>query len=383
MSQRQYDGNGHLIVNKTVITKAAVNPYRGSEIPRNKELGLDPNKIYNLLRCPVELQRALPTFGGLQLLLQHTPVDATKPEKEITVGSIGTEFEFDEATGNVYGSLRVYDQEAIDYIESGKMEQLSAGYAYTADMTAGEFNGVSYDGIMRNIHGNHVAIVERGRIGSDAIVADEMPNEIEDYLMAKKIALRQGALAKLQAELGMDSADELKKTIVAVADALALDSDDKEEEKAEDEIEIIEKEDTAEDEDDGPKAEKERKELEKTDKDDRDAKKAEDEDMEPRGAHDAALIAQDARTQVMGIFTAAKKVAPLVGEIALDGFSSASDVYAYALKAKGVQTKGINEAGLSALVDMHVAGASTKQVAMDSAIATPSSAVADKLKRFK
>ena len=374
MSQRQYDGNGHLIVNRTVITKAAVNPYRGSEIPRNKELGLDPNKIYNLLRCPIELQRALPTFGGLQLLLQHTPVDATKPEKEITVGSIGTEFEFDEATGNVYGSLRVYDQEAIDYIESGKMEQLSAGYAYTADMTAGEYNGVSYDGIMRDIHGNHVAIVERGRIGSDAIVADEMPSEIEDYLMAKKIALKKGALAKLQAQLGMDSAEELKKVIGAVHGALALDSDEEEEEeKAEDEIDIIEKEATAED---------EAEEDEKA-KDEDDEEKAEDSNMEPRGAHDAALIAQDARTQVMGIFTAAKKVAPLVGEIALDGFSSASDVYAYALKAKGVQTKGINEAGLSALVDMHVAGATTKTVAMDSAIATPSSAVADKLKRFK
>lgn len=372
MSQRQYDGNGHLIVNRTVITKAAVNPYRGSEIPRNKELGLDPSKIYNLLRCPVELQRALPTFGGLQLLLQHTPVDATKPEKEITVGSIGTEFEFDEATGNVYGSLRVYDQEAIDYIESGKMEQLSAGYAYTADMTAGVYNGEQYDGIMRDIHGNHVAIVERGRIGSDAIVADEMPNEIEDYLMAKKIALKQGALAKLQAQLGMDSAEELKKVIGAVHGALALDSDEKEE-KAEDEIDIIEKEATAEDE-----AEEDKKAEDEDNKE-----VAEDEDMEVRGAKVAQDAAIDARKQVVGIFTAAKKVTPLVGEIALDGFSSASDVYAYALKAKGVQTKGINEAGLSALVDMHVAGTSTKQVAMDSAIATPSSAVADKLKRFK
>lgn len=367
MSQRHYDSNGHLLVDKTVITKASVNPYRGSEIPRAKELGLDPDRIYNLLRCPLELQRALPTFGGLQLLLQHTPVDALTPEKELTVGSIGTEFEFDEATGNVYGSLRVYDQEGIDYIESGKMEQLSAGYAYTADMTAGEYNGVSYDGIMRNIHGNHVAIVERGRIGNDAIVADEMPNEIEEYLMAKQVAMKKGALAKLQAQLGMDSADELKKTILAVHSALALDEDDKEEEKAEDEIEIVEKDDVAEDEDDGPKADKERKELEKTDKDDREAKAEDEADMEVRGAKVAQDAAIDARKQVMGIFTAAKKVEPLVGEIALDGFSSASDVYAYALKAKGVATKGINEAGLSALVDMHTS-AKRQPVAMDSAV---------------
>ncbi|WMC00454.1 hypothetical protein [Acinetobacter phage Ab69] len=43
-SARRYDRNNHLIVDKTVITKAAVNPYLGSSIPRWKELGLDPNK---------------------------------------------------------------------------------------------------------------------------------------------------------------------------------------------------------------------------------------------------------------------------------------------------------------------------------------------------
>ena len=54
-SARSYDRNGHLIVDKTVITKAAVNPYLGSSIPRWKELGLDPNKEYMLLRDPDEL----------------------------------------------------------------------------------------------------------------------------------------------------------------------------------------------------------------------------------------------------------------------------------------------------------------------------------------
>lgn len=358
-SARRYDRNNHLIVDKTIITKAAVNPYLGSSIPRWKELGLDPNKEYMLLRDPDELRKSLDTFKGLQLLKRHIPVDASQPEKESTIGSIGTDITMDDE-GRVWSSLRVFDQEGIDYIESKALGELSAGYAYDAVMKSGTFNGVPYDGIMTNIHGNHVAIVERGRIGSDAIIADS----IEGQLMAKNVVLKKGSLAKLREQLGMDSAEDLKKVILAVHSSLALDEDDKKAEdeddkKAEDEgdVEIVEDsdDDKAKDEDDGEKADKERKALEKTDKDDREAKKDDKKEI----AQDAAEI----RGSIMNIFKAGREVEPLVGVIALDGFSSDHEVYAYALKQKGVETKGINTAGLAALVKAH----KTPAVAMDSA----------------
>lgn len=357
---RHIDSNGHLIVDRTCITKAAINPYRGQEIPNWQALGLDPNKVYMLLRCPTELQRALPTFQGLQLLERHTPVSSEEPEKDSTVGSIGTVVEMDG--DNVYSSLRVYDQNAIDLIESEKLNQLSAGYAYTADMTGGEWNGEHYDGVMRNIHGNHVALVERGRIGKDAIIADEMPNEIEEFLMSKKIALKKGSLSKLQEQLGMDSAEELKKTIIAVVGQLAHD-EDKEEKEAEDEDdekktdaedeEVIE---VAEDEDDDKKSDAE-------DEDDKDDKKQ---------AMDAAMIESNAVAKMKGIFSALKDVEPLVGELAMDGFDSEHDVYAYAVKQKGENTAGVNTAGLKLAVKHLKAGSQSKQIAQDSAYASAS-----------
>lgn len=357
---RHIDNNGHLIVDRTCITKAAINPYRGQEIPNWQALGLDPNKVYMLLRCPTELQRALPTFQGLQLLERHTPVSSEEPEKDSTVGSIGTVVEMDG--DNVYSSLRVYDQNAIDLIESEKLNQLSAGYAYTADMTGGEWNGEHYDGVMRNIHGNHVALVERGRIGKDAIIADEMPNEIEEFLMSKKIALKKGSLSKLQEQLGMDSAEELKKTIIAVVGQLAHD-EDKEEKEAEDEDdekksdaedeEVIE---VAEDEDDDKKSDAE-------DEDDKDDKKQ---------AMDAAMIESNAVAKMKGIFSALKDVEPLVGELAMDGFDSEHDVYAYAVKQKGENTAGVNTAGLKLAVKHLKAGSQSKQIAQDSAYASAS-----------
>ena len=357
---RHKDSNGHLIVDRTCITKAAINPYRGQEIPNWQALGLDPNKVYMLLRCPTELQRALPTFQGLQLLERHTPVSSEEPEKDSTVGSIGTVVEMDG--DNVYSSLRVYDQNAIDLIESEKLNQLSAGYAYTADMTGGEWNGEHYDGVMRNIHGNHVALVERGRIGEDAIIADEMPNEIEEFLMSKKIALKKGSLSKLQEQLGMDSAEELKKTIIAVVGQLAHDED------------VEEKE--AEDEDDEKKTDAEDEEVIEVAEDEEDDKKsdAEDEDDkdDKKQAMDAAMIESNAVAKMKGIFSALKDVEPLVGELAMDGFDSEHDVYAYAVKQKGENTAGVNTAGLKLAVKHLKTGSQSKQIAQDSAYASAS-----------
>lgn len=377
-SARSYDRNGHLIVDKTVITKAAVNPYRGDSIPRWKELGLDPNKEYMLLRDPEELRKSLDTFKGLQLLKRHIPVDASQPEKESTIGSIGTDITMDD-DGRVWSSLRVFDQEGIDYIESKALGELSAGYAYDAVMKSGTFNGVPYDGIMTNIHGNHVAIVERGRIGSDAIIADS----IEGQLMT--IKLKNGSLAKLQKQLGMDSLEDVKKTIVAVHGSLALDEDDKkaedeEDKKAEDEddLEIVE-----DSEDDDKKAKDEDKQTQ-ADKDNeseamrlkaREKREEKDRDEDKKHAMDAAEV----RGSIMNIFKAGREVEPLVGVIALDGFSSDHEVYAYALKQKGVDTKGINTAGLAALVK-----AQKGTMAMDSApkLGKASEETSKKLKRF-
>ena len=371
-SARSYDANNHLLVDRTVITKADVNPYLGSSIPRHKELGLDPNKTYNLLRDPDELKKSLDTFKSLQLLIRHIPVDASEPEKESTIGSIGSVLDMD-GDGRVWSSLRVFDQEGIDYIESkddnAKLGELSAGYAYEADMTAGTWNGKQYDGIMRNIHGNHVAIVNRGRIGSDAIIADS----IEGQLMTKKINVKHGGLAKLQKELGMDSA-ELKKIIVAVHGSTyaldeseakkAEDNDDKPKAEDEEEIEVAEDEDDkAKDEDDGEKADKERKALEKTDKDDSEAKKDDrkEQAQDSKMAMDSAI--KTAKQDMMAVFKAVKDVEPIVGVMAMDSFDSAHGFYEYAVKQTGQDTKGINTAGLAALVATH----KKSPIAMDSA----------------
>lgn len=173
-SVRTKDVDGRLKIARAHISKANVCPYRGREIPNWEKLGLEPDRIYQLLRDPEELKKAAPTLNGVPLLRDHVPVNADDHKPHEVVGSIGSESAFDgEYLDN---SLFVNAREAIDGIENGKKRELSAGYHYVPDMTPGEFNGKSFDGVMRDIVFNHVALVEDGRAGPDVVVGDSTEN---------------------------------------------------------------------------------------------------------------------------------------------------------------------------------------------------------------
>jgi hypothetical protein len=169
-SVRTFDEDGHLRVSTANISKAAINPYLGKEIPGWRELGLESNRIYKLLRHPDELEKAAPSFAGKPILIQHTPIDAEDHPHDKVAGAVGTDVSF--ARPYLKAPLTLWDGEAINRIKSGKQQQLSCGYRYRPDMTPGTYQGESYDGVMRDLIGNHLALVEEGRAGPDCIVGD-------------------------------------------------------------------------------------------------------------------------------------------------------------------------------------------------------------------
>lgn len=178
-SVREKDRDGRLRVAKTNISKANVCPYKGSEIPGWKELGLEPNRIYQMLRDPEELRKAAPSLNGVPLLRKHIPVSAVDHKPNDVIGSLGTDADFDGEY--LTNSLFVNAQDSIDGIENGTKKEISAGYHYTPDMTPGNFRGTPHDGVMRDIAFNHATLVEDGRAGPDVVVGDSMEN-----LMSKK-----------------------------------------------------------------------------------------------------------------------------------------------------------------------------------------------------
>ena len=362
-SARHYDDNGFLIVDSTVITKAAVNPYYGKEIPNYESLGLDPEKIYNMLRDPAELEKGMHTLGEKQLLIKHIFVSADEPQKESIAGTIGSNLEM--VGDDVKGSLTVWDKEAINLIESGKLAELSASYFYDPVMKSGTFNGQPYDGIMTNIRGNHVALVERGRIGRDALVADALPK-----LMELNMKLKKGAAAKVNLAakailvakgLAADAdltPDEIKELITVVAENIEPTAEDTEE---------AEKLEGAEDEDEEEEVAKDTDETETADDEDEEAEKAEPEVK--KAAMDAAIKQAENKAvqRVTQLFEARELVKPLVGVVAMD---SAEAVLKHALKKSGIDSDGVDTVkGLKTLVGLAIKQKSQPQIktAMDSA----------------
>jgi hypothetical protein len=193
-SVRSYDQDGRLHIEVANISKATVNPYYGFEIPDAEELGLEPRKVYYLLRDPQELAKAVPTFNNIPLLSDHRPTTADDLDKELVIGSTGTDAAFNAPY--LTNSLVFWDGDACDQIETNQTRELSASYRYVADMTPGVFEGRRYDGVMREIRGNHVALVRDGRAGSDVIVGDSQPKESGQMGTTQQVLSRKAMLAK-------------------------------------------------------------------------------------------------------------------------------------------------------------------------------------------
>jgi hypothetical protein len=211
---RRIDADGRLHVDRSHISKATVNPYYGREIPGYEALGLQPDKVYRLLRDPVELERAAPTFARLPVLSEHVPVTVEAPRPDLVVGAIGSEVVF--AAPYLDADLCVWDATAIAGIETDKVRELSCAYRYVPVMEPGTFEGQQYDGRMTEIQGNHLALVEVGRAGSDVVVADANPFTFKESAM-KMTKLGKALFAALCAASPVLAADSALPALVGPA----------------------------------------------------------------------------------------------------------------------------------------------------------------------
>ena len=223
-SARRIDADGRLHVDRSHISKATVNPYYGKEIPGYEALGLQPDTVYRLFRDPVELERGAATFARLPILSEHVPVTVDTPRPDLVVGAIGSEITF--TPPYLDADLCVWDATAIAGIETDKVRELSCAYRYVPVMEPGEFEGQPYDGRMTEIQGNHLALVEVGRAGSDVVVADAKPFIFDKETAMKMSKLGKALFAALCAASPVLAADSALPALVGTANRKTFKKDD-------------------------------------------------------------------------------------------------------------------------------------------------------------
>ncbi|MBJ4953343.1 DUF2213 domain-containing protein [Salmonella enterica subsp. enterica serovar Goldcoast] len=327
-SVRRYDADGMLHVSSTPISKANVCVYYGKEIPDAEALGLIPEKAYRLLRDPEELRKAAPTFNNKPVLNKHLPFTVVNPPKESIVGSTGTDARFEAPY--LYNSMGIHDLDSIMGVETERQKEISSSYRYRLDLTPGEYEGEAYDGVMRDIVCNHVAIVPSGRAGPDVFVYDSKPTgSILMTLKDKLMAVIKPYLAndekpedveKKVDEVIKDEATQAEKDNESEAERLKREERELKE-REERENKDREKDKAAKDEADKDKAAKDEAEKEKEKE-----KMANDSKL----AMDAAIKGVEDRYKALR--QAERDVRPVVGELACD---SAEEVYRTALKQMG------------------------------------------------
>ena len=381
-SNREKDANGFLHVKNCHCTKVQIAQYLGCEISND----LIPDKVYNVFRPEEELKKAdtVQSLNGVPLQLEHHDDTAEKPAQYTRIGATGTDAVFEYPY--LSNSLHFFNQKAIDLIESGEKCELSIGYDCEIHKEAGEFEGVPYDFVQRNIKIQHVALVECGRAGADVKVSDSKEiilnsekNEVKQMDKEKLLQLinelvKAGASeeeikAKID-ELTADACEDDDEVEVETEEVKTEEPDtdevEEQEQEASDEEQTEQKDDDdliieevkAELEKAGLDAENEeivkafivgnhfaKAETEATDEDTTDEEATEEEkEAEEQKATDTALkVAKIVKADIERRFNAVREVRHVLGDVNAMKYDSADKIYRDALAKMGVNVKSLKD----------------------------------------
>lgn len=190
MDKREYDTNGWFEVKDNPLSKKGIFQYSGRSISPECE----PDRIYNVYRPAEELatEECINSFKLLPWIDNHVMLGSedeglTPAEAKGIQGVIGEDVYFDGEY--LKGNIKVFSEAMSNLIANGKKE-LSCGYRCRYEYAPGIYNGEAYDYVQREIRGNHLALVEQGRMGSDVAVLDHFTFTVDNkelFNMAEEI----------------------------------------------------------------------------------------------------------------------------------------------------------------------------------------------------
>lgn len=173
-SKREYTPEGFLVV-PARISRTGIQDYFAGELDNEST---EPMKVVRLFRPAEEVfsQDSIDSLKNKTITDDH-PQESVDAEncKTVSVGHSGSEIVQDGDF--LTADFHITDADTIKKIEQGKVE-VSVGYSSDIEYIEGVTDtGDKYDAIQRNIRGNHIAIVEKGRAGSLVKISDNLKKD--------------------------------------------------------------------------------------------------------------------------------------------------------------------------------------------------------------
>lgn len=190
ISQREMTPEGYLRAPNSTLARTGVQNYRAHELGLDSASGVDPMKLIRLHRPAEEVfnPESMASFENQAMTDNHPPEGVTSENwKDHAVGEAR---DIRREGRELKGTTIIKDKSAVDRALAGKV-QLSNGYTFDLDLTPGtNENGEAYDGIQRNIRGNHIALVDSARCGSACRISDADPEHNKEIPMTTETLRR-------------------------------------------------------------------------------------------------------------------------------------------------------------------------------------------------
>ena len=194
---------GFLICKNVPIARTGFQEYYGYELSPD----YDSETAYKVYRTDEEVfsPKAMASFEGKPVTDDHPNEDVTSENSTLYLKGVATNIRrgAGDDDDKLLADLIIYDKQLAEEIDSGKRE-ISCGY----DCITEEVDGKLYQ---KDIRGNHVAVVDAGRAGSDVRIKDQQPEK------KKTISIRRNNAMSAKKKLSL--ADKIASLLGMTKDA--------------------------------------------------------------------------------------------------------------------------------------------------------------------
>ena len=204
---RKREPEGYLICVNVPIARSGTQRYQQDELGQS---GMDMITVYRP-EDEVFSKATIASFEGMPVTNDHPEEPEGVTAENIQYLGKGHCQNVRRGTGAqsdlLIADLVITDPATIQDVLNGKRE-ISCGYNYELDDTDGKYT-------QRQIRGNHIAIVDRGRAGHRVCIKDSAPNQ--ERRMSKMAKNHNGILAKMLAAFARDAEpEEIEEAVTAI-----------------------------------------------------------------------------------------------------------------------------------------------------------------------